>query len=289
MNLIPNTEFILQNMDEFVLKQLTLTLRLAPLEFDAPYFGAIRVVRECRDSDEGRVWWVSFYREGTHEAGSVAWELIREEPYATVGQDDARINLLARKFRAIGQAYRALDWRSKPSAVFLLAMRLAQKMEENPKLELVPFITNEQFQEQDVSTVEALCMLEVVGAHYQDIRRIDTIVVSRSVRVGIEHDEEILCSWPIVFIGNLVAFNQFIPGPVVSMGNLARHHNVIDLNTKDVRWTCSSEHEIFDVKPVEGRAKMRKYHAAENKWIVYELDAAGIRPVYVDGQEMVVD
>lgn len=284
MHIVPNNEIIVQHIDEFAASQLTNTLRVAPLEFGGKYRGALRAVRECLDGETGREWWLTFYTEGEHENGTIVWNELRTECYATVGVDDTRINMLSRKFRAIGYAYRALDWRSKPSSVYLMAMRLAQLMEERPKLELVDYITNDMFQAEEPTEVETICQMEVVGAQYKDIRRIDTIVVSRSVRVGLEYDQEILCSWPIVFVGNKVAFNQHIPGPVVSMGNLDRHNKVIDMNTKDIRWTASTEHQVFDYVQAEGTAKMRKFHPAENKWVVYEMDSMSIRPTYVEGE-----
>lgn len=289
MNFQPNNEIIVQHIDEFAAAQLTNTLRVQPLDFGGKYRGALRAVRECMDGPTGREWWLTFYIEGEQEPGIVVWKEIRTELYATVDVDNVKINFLSRKFRAIGQAYRALDWRTKPSSVYLMAMRLAQLMEERPQLELVDYITNDMFQAEEPREVETICQLEVVGAQYQDIRRIDTIVVSRSVRVGLEHDQEILCAWPIVIVGNKVAFNQHIPGPVVSMGNLDRHNRVIDMNTKDVRWVASTPHEVYDYVQAEGTAKMRKYNPKEDKWVVYEMDAMTIRPTYVEGSELKVD
>lgn len=289
MNFQPNNEIIVHHIDEFAAAQLTNTLRVKPLDFGGKYRGALRAVRECVDSDEGREWRLTFYTEGKQEDGTVVWNMLRTEHYAYVKANDPAINFLARKFKAIGQAYRALDWHTKPSSVYLMAMRLAQLMEERPQLELVDYITNDMFQAEEPIEVETMCQLEVVGAQYQDIRRIDTIVVSRSVRVGLEYDQEILCAWPIVIVGNKVAFNQHIPGPVVSMGNLDRHNRVIDMNTKDIRWVAATPHEVYDYVQAEGTAKMRKYNPKEDKWVVYEMDAMSIRPTYVEGSELHVD
>lgn len=284
----PNNVITVHAMDEYAVKHLFATLKLTDVpELPAGYRGDIRCIRECVTGDAGKVWELAVYTQGEQSAGSAEWVLHHRTTFATVCDDPTEIfniNVMARKFKAIAKTYAALDWHVKPSSVYLIANRVAQLVHDNPKLEIVDYITNEMFQDEECTEVETIGMLEVLGAQYQDIRRVDTVVISRSVRVGIEHDHEILCCWPVVVCNNKLSFNQYIPGPVISMGNLARHHRVIDMNTKDIRWACSAQFEIVQEDKAAGTAMLKKYHAESDTWVTYDCGFAGIRPIYTDNQ-----
>lgn len=284
----PNNVITVHAMDEYAVKHLFATLKLTDVpELPTGYRGDIRCIRECVTNETGKVWELTVFTQGEQSAGSAEWVLHHRTTFATVCDDPTEIfniNVMARKFKAIAKAYAALDWHVKPSSVYLIANRVAQLVHDNPKLEIVDYITNEMFQDEECTEVETIGMLEVLGAQYQDIRRVDTVVISRSVRVGIEHDHEILCCWPVVVCNNKLSFNQYIPGPVISMGNLARHHKVIDMNTKDIRWACSAQFEIVQEDKAAGTATLKKYHAESDTWVTYDCGFAGIRPIYTDNQ-----
>lgn len=288
MFLNPNNVIIVHGMDKYAINHLFATLKLTDVPpLPEEYRGDVRCTRECIDHEGGRAWEIAVHTQGAQAAGTVEWVEHYRSVFAIVCDDQeqiAAINVMARKFKAIAKAYAALDWRTKPSSVYLIAMRVAQLMHDNPKLTLVDYITNDMFQAEECTSVETLGMLEVLGAQYNDIRRVDTVVISRSVDVGIEHDHEILCCWPVVICNNLVSFNQYIPGPVISLGNLARHHKVIDMNTKDIRWACSSQYEIVKEDIAGGTATLKKYHPESDTWVTYDCGFAGIRPVHTDQQ-----
>lgn len=282
----PNNVITVHGMDEYAVNHLFSTLKVSDVpKLPENYRGSVRCVRECISRNSGRVWELQIYIQGDQSAGSAEWVLHHHVEFAKVSdeqEDVFNINVMARKFRAIAKTYAALDWRNKPSSVYLIAMRVAQLMHEKPKLEIVDYINNEMFQDEGCTEVETIGMLEVLGAQYHDIRRVDTIVISRSVMVGVEHDQEIMCCWPVVVCNNKISFNQYIPGPVISMGNLARHHKVIDMNTKDIRWACSSQFEITQQDVAAGTAMLKKYHAENDTWVTYDCGFAGIRPIYTD-------
>ena len=284
----PNNVIVVHGMDEYAVNHLYATLKITDVPpLPENYRGDVRCVRECISRNSGKAWELCVYIQGEQSAGTSEWVLHHSTVFAEVSdkaEDIFNINVMARKFKAIAKTYAALDWHTKPSSVYLIAMRVAQMMHDNPKLEIIDYITNEIFQAEECTEVETIGMLEVLGAQYHDIRRVDTIVVSRSVRVGIEHDHEILCCWPVVVCNNKISFNQYIPGPVISMGNLARHHKVIDMNTKDIRWACSAQFEIVQEDKAAGTAMLKKYHAENDTWVTYDCGFAGIRPIFSDNQ-----
>lgn len=279
-------ELLIPKMDRYAIRHAlsTFKFKLSPELFPERFNGDVRIVKECVDMPDGRAWVgrVFVYHPDTTVGGEsspvIGWEQIGEdEVLATV--DEA--NLLDKKFRAFAGMYHAMRNVHKPSCTYVMANRVAQHIHDNPDTELVDFIDNDMFMNADASKVEVITTLEVVGAKYMDLRRIDTLVVSRKLDIGISGESEILCTWPVVICGKYMSFNQFIPGPVLSLGNLTRQYDVGDINTKDLRYVASTPISILEQNDYEGTVTLRK-QMPNGEYITFKGNALGIFPANED-------
>ncbi|MGL5648911.1 MAG: hypothetical protein ACRDDY_13770 [Clostridium sp.] len=276
-------EFVAREIDRAGFEAIKLTLTyIGEDTFPEDYCGALRVRRECVDGPESRTWRISFSVR-TVTPGEVNWEEVASGEYAVVdGSDDAvrRINVMKRKFDIFKAGYNALDSKKYPNSTLLMLCRAAQIAHEK-ELRVEPFINNEMFCEMDTDHVEVISILPVMGAQYEDIHRTDHLVISRKLEIGTDAEEELLTAWPIVICDDMIAFNQFVPGPVMSGGNLRRTADVLDINTKDIHFSANSQFEL-DYNPSTGTGTMRKYHPEHSAWVVYSIDPVAIRPVKID-------
>lgn len=276
-------EFIAAKIDRAAFEHLKLTFAyMGEDTFPEDYCGKVKVAREARDTTNGREWFITFSILSV-EPGTVNWEVVAEGAYAHVDGSDAavqQINRIRRKFAVFQAGYNALDIANFPNCSFLMMCRAAQ-MVHDEDIEVVPFITNDMFCQNETGKVETLSILPVTGCQLEDIRRTDHLVISRKLDIGVADDLEFLCAWPIVICGNLMAFNQFIPGPVLSNGNLARNADVLDLNTKDVIFSANTPFEL-DYNYVDGTGTMRKYFPSRDKWVTYDIAPNMISPKTVE-------
>lgn len=286
MSTIKNHEFQIPKVDIALFNILLQTLQVEGKNtFPENYYGPVRFKRECRDHEGKRVWFLSAFIRGDDEPGSIIWTEVMDTPYATIdGNDESvvKINFIRRKFDIYRAGINALDYERYPSSVILMLSRLCQALHDYD-FEIVDFITNDMYCEMDGDKVEVMNTFEVVGAKFLDIRRIDTLVVSRKYLVGVDAAAETLQCWPIVICGKYAAFNQFVPGPVMALGNLARHYDVLTMNTKDVTFRCNTQFEL-EYEASSGTGLLRKYHPQHDSWITYELTPQQIRPMATDDQ-----
>lgn len=282
-------ELLIPKMDRYsinvVLNTFKLTIDLTTLAED--YKGDIRIVKECVDSPEGeRVWVGRVYKKYQSAHGHIDQSDIDQlfnPPWEQIGvdvimSDTAGANLLDKRFKAFASVYHAMRGKNKPSCTYLMANRVAQYIYEHPEVELVDFIDNDMFMDAEAAQVEVISTLEVLGAKYKDLRRIDTLVVSRRLDIGVSGDLEILCNWPVVICGRFMAFNQFIPGPVLSLGNLVRQYDVMDINTKDLQYVAATPVRILEQDDSIGTVKLEKYDPASDSYIRFTGTAMGIFP-----------
>lgn len=276
-------EFIATSIDRAAFEHLKLTFAYVGEDtFPEDYCGKVKVAREARDTENGREWFISFSTLSL-EPGTVNWEQVACGSYALVdGSDNAvqQINRVRRKFAIFQAGYHALDVKNYPNCSFLMLCRAAQ-IAHDQDIEIVPFINNEMFCENESGSVETLSILPVMGCQQEDIHRTDNLVISRKLEIGVTDDNEFLCSWPIVICGNYMAFNQFVPGPVMSNGNLTRTADVLDLNTKDVHFSANTPFEL-DYNVSTGTGTMRKYIPTRDKYVTYDILPNMITPRNVE-------
>lgn len=122
---------------------------------------------------------------------------------------------------------------------------ILQLLQNNTLLdyEVVPLLTREMIAAQDADFVQisALYPLEIMRQEYAGFRMVEELMVRHFFEEGVaaEEDKFYLRHFPVVVVGNMIAFNQHLPVPTLASDNVRFEQENQPVRTGAYRWTAN--------------------------------------------------
>lgn len=184
--------------------------------------------------------------------------------------DEARA-LYVRGVKIIEAARAALGETNTRQFVDTVILQLLQN-NTNIEYEVVPLLTREMIASQDLDVVEisALYPLQILRQEHTGFRCLDEMMVRHFFEEGIgaEEDKFYLRHFPVVVVGNMIAFNQHLPVPTLASDNVRFEKENQPVRTGAIQWVANGLSRC-----VKGRNNTWVGFGADGK--KYNLSVAG--------------